>query len=190
MEEYSRTDGTIINLDRTAMIITITSDICWTPAQELYLGQVIEAGPYEPRNGRHASPQARLVFSLEHHDESGNEYRVQKIYPAAICPNSALRRDLEVLLGADALMDREQVDLDEAFGKAAVVQVIHIHNPKYDQPFVTFDRLYSPETSISAVVEPGVRTKDQRPQSMADNLKRHAQTIQGTLERQGGPRDG
>jgi hypothetical protein len=118
------------------MNLPITGAPCWTPPPGIYRGFVEEAGSYKLN-----PKKVRIVFSLEHEDGSGREFKVHRFYGAKLHPGTALHHDIEQLIGEGHLKRGKQFALESIVRCEAFVRVVHQDLGK-PEPFVTYDQIY------------------------------------------------
>lgn len=97
--------------------------------------------------------QVRLVFDVVFPNDKRKQFKLGKNYCADCDHSSELIADLEAWLGDDLANlqdDGGKLDLAKLKGREADVDVSHISNEKYEQPFVYIKGMYEPGTLLPA----------------------------------------
>jgi hypothetical protein len=151
--------------------LPITGAPCWTPPPGIYRGFVEEAGSYKLN-----SKKVRIVFSLDHEDGTGREFKVHRFYSAKLHPGTALHHDIEQLIGAGHLKRGKHFDLGSIVRCEAFVRVVHQDLGK-PAPFVTYDQIYRIADEQEASQATGTMEGHAHPDPIVRGLTSHNERL-------------
>ncbi len=118
------------------MNILIPKEQCWIIPQGRHPATCIESKVCDQKYKKKIESCLRLMFEIHIDDSRNVQYVAKRLFPPVLNEGGPLRETLTNWLGRDWMISHRVFNPDMLIGLDAEVDIVHIENPGYDDPFI------------------------------------------------------